>query len=171
MKDLLILDDDLQLRSSLKKQMEYYGYRVFSRGSVSEIPSQEFQFALIDMRLSGEFGISAIKIIKDRSPACRIVVLTAYGSIANTVECMRLGAADYLLKPVSISRILQSLNGDLTNTEESLPQEKTLEQVEHEYIDYILTRNMGNVSKAAKDLGLHRQSLQRKLRKNPNKSN
>lgn len=167
MKSLLILDDDINLRRSLEKQMKSYGYEVFSCGSISEIPNREFQYALVDMRLDGEFGLSAIHIVKKRSPTCRLVVLTAYGSVANTVECMKAGAADYLLKPIGSMRIHEVLSNFTHTSENGLSDQKemTLDQKEHEYIDYILTRNKGNITKTAKELGLHRQSLQRKLKK------
>ncbi len=164
MKTVLILDDDISLARSLASEFKDHGYEPSVVHSVKEIPTKDFQFAVVDLRLNGEFGLEAIKVIKSHAKNCRIVVLTGYGSIATAVEAVKLGAIDYLTKPASFELIEAALEGRLKKPDpEFKPQ--SLSQVEHEYIDFVLTKNQGNISKTAKDLGLHRQSLQRKLKK------
>jgi Response regulator consisting of a CheY-like receiver domain and a Fis-type HTH domain len=165
MKAVLILEDDLSLAKSLSREFEDHGYKPTVIHSIKQIPNQEFQFALVDLRLnSGEMGLDALQIILKKSPHCQIVVLSGYGSIATAVEAVKRGARDYLTKPASFTQIENALLGQrqLAETEFERP---SLSQVEHEYIDFVLTKNQGNISKTAKDLGLHRQSLQRKLKK------
>lgn len=169
MKQLLLVEDDLRLRESLALEFRERGYLVTEAGSVAEVPAQAFDFAVVDMRLAGEFGLAAITRIREHAPACRIVVLTGYGSIANTVEAMKLGAVDYLRKPVSLERLEAALLGTPAGapTAEAPLRPLRLDEAEHEYIDFLLTENKGNISKTARELGLHRQSLQRKLKKYP----
>jgi two-component system response regulator RegA len=131
---------------------------------LAEIVPSNLDYAILDLRLSGEFGLDAITIIKKKSPDCRIVILSGYGSITTAVEAVKRGAIDYLTKPASFELIESALLGTRKNVSEDL-KTPSLSEVEHEYIDFLLTKNRGNITKTAKDLGLHRQSLQRKLKK------
>ena len=164
MKTVLILDDDQSLARSLACEFQDHGYEATVVHSIKEIPPKDFQFAVVDLRLNGEFGLEAIKVIKSRSKDCRIVVLTGYGSIATAVEAVKLGAIDYLTKPAGFELIRAALEGRLKKPDPEF-KPRSLSQVEHDYSDFVLTKNQGNISKTAKDLGLHRQSLQRKLKK------
>lgn len=163
-KTLLILEDDLRLARSLAREFEDNGYDVCIAESARDIPNRQTSFAIVDLRLGGEFGLDAIEKIKKISPDCRIVVLSGYGSITTAVEAVKRGAIDYLTKPASFSVIESALRGQRVLSEPDF-KAPSLSQVEHEYIDFILTKNKGNISKTAKALGLHRQSLQRKLKK------
>lgn len=167
MNRLLLLEDDQRLRESLALEFRERNYAVAEAGAIAEIPAEPFDFAVVDMRLSGELGLAAISRIREAAPHCRIVVLTGYGSIASTVEAMKLGAVDYLRKPVSIERLEAALLGSAAPEESAPLRPLRLDEAEHEYIDFLLTENKGNISKTARELGLHRQSLQRKLKKYP----
>jgi two-component system response regulator RegA len=90
--------------------------------------------------------------------------LSGYGSITTAVEAVKRGATDYLTKPASFELIEAALMGRRTKAGEDL-KTPSLSEIEHEYIDFLLTKNQGNITKTAKELGLHRQSLQRKLKK------
>lgn len=163
---VLILEDDVSLGKSLKCDFEDLGFKVFHATSLAEIPSGlQFKYAVIDLRLShGDFGLDALNKIKAASSGVRIVVLSGYGSITTAVEAVKRGAVDYLTKPASFSEIMKALQGERV-VQTSDFKRRSLSEVEHEYIDYVLTKNEGNITKTAKDLGLHRQSLQRKLKK------
>lgn len=167
-KKVLILEDDLSLAQSLVQEFNEHGYEAFMATKFSDVPRFNFDFAVVDLRLKGEFGLNILNQLKQESPNCRIVILTGYGSITTAVESVKLGAVDYLTKPASFERIEKALLGvkEGQETLEAAPmQAPSLSQMEHEYIDYMLTKNKGNISKTAKALGLHRQSLQRKLKK------
>ena len=109
----------------------------------------------------------SIQEIKAQNPDAHIVVLTGYGSIATAVQATKLGAAHYLTKPVDIDEVERALrNEEYANEEVPIPTEfQSLYRHEREYIEFVLAECDGNISKAARRLGLHRQSLQRKLRK------
>jgi two-component system response regulator RegA len=126
------------------------------------------QYAVIDLRLGGERGLEVLKDLVERLPGLKAVLLTGYGSIATAVEAIKLGAVHYLTKPANpddIEKGFERLTGD---TNVSLPEAPpSLARHEREYIEYVLAATSGNISEAARRLGLHRQSLQRKLRKYP----
>jgi two-component system, response regulator RegA len=98
-----------------------------------------------------------------------VVVLTGYGSIATALEAMRLGAAHYLTKPADVEEILAGFARAVGPPPEppDASSTPTLARVEWEHINRVLADCAGNVSKAARALGIHRRSLQRKLSKFP----
>lgn len=166
-KTILIVEDDNRLRKSLALEFDERGYEVTEASSLENIPQKNYAYALIDLRLGASSGLKVIEHIKAFSLKTRIVVLTGYGSIATAVEAIKLGAVNYLTKPTDMDKIEKALRGESVEAKES-DQPITLSQQEHEYIEYMLTQNDGNITKTAKALGLHRQSLQRKLKKMPN---
>jgi two-component system response regulator RegA len=120
--------------------------------------------------MPGEWGLQIVLELLRLDPGTRVVVLTAYGSIATAIEAVRLGAASYLQKPVSVDEIeraflLQDARPD--ETHEAPTHVPTLAKAEWEHINRILTECGGNIRKAAALLGVHRRTLQRKLAKFP----
>jgi two-component system response regulator RegA len=104
------------------------------------------------------------------APNTAIIILTGYGSIATAMEAVRLGAKDYLTKPTDVARILEIIQRDDTqqsSENRADPEPPSLERVEWEHIQRILSDCDGNISAAARLLGMHRRSLQRKLQKYP----
>ncbi len=165
-KKLLIVEDDNRLRKTLRIEFEERGYVVDEADSLATIPPRRYQYSIVDMRLQGESGLVAIQRIRSVSPECRIIAVTGYGSITTAVEAIKLGASDYLTKPVDVEMLEAALEGRRISRDENSPP-ISLSQKEHEYIEYMLLKNEGNIAKTAKALGLHRQSLQRKLKKRP----
>ncbi|MNL03216.1 Photosynthetic apparatus regulatory protein RegA [compost metagenome] len=161
-----MLDDEIGFRKALAEDFQERSYSVTEAGTIGEIQGQTFDLAVIDLRLLGENGLHAITEIKKANPNCRIVVLTGYGSVATAVEAMKLGATNYLQKPVSTDVIEVAFHPEFKPVDKTEGL-KTLNEHEHEYIEFVLTKNQGNITQAAKQLGLHRQSLQRKLKKYP----
>lgn len=167
---LLLVDDDKDLRESLRLEFSERGYDVWEAGSLTDVQQlldvNAFRFALIDLRLHLDNGLDLIPEILNRYPQCRIVVLTGYGSIATAVEAVKRGAVNYLTKPVPIERIEKALWMDIHETPEIQDENvESLERHEQEYLEYVLLQCQGNVSQAARWLGIHRQSLQRKLKR------
>jgi len=99
-----------------------------------------------------------------------VVVLTGYGSIATALEAVRRGALHYLQKPVDADELLAAFARGGPLPAEEVPAEPaapSLARAEWEHIQRVLADAGGNVSEAARRLGLHRKSLQRKLQKHP----
>jgi two-component system response regulator RegA len=127
--------------------------------------------AVVDLKMpGGKSGLDLVPELAARHPGVQIVVLTGYGSIATAVEAVRKGAINYLSKPADADQILAAFdvegeNGGVEVTAaEGTP---SLARVEWEHIQRILTDCDGNISLAARKLGIHRRSLQRKLSKLP----
>lgn len=173
---LLLVEDDPDFRSTLCLEFSERGYAVSEAGSLrdvqvlSELNHQpDCRFAVVDLRLRSDSGLDVIALLLERWPACRIVVLTGYGSIPTAVAAVRRGAVNYLTKPVPIERLEKALWVDLPVGAEPQPDQdeviESLDRHEQDYIEYVLLQCGGNISQAARWLGLHRQSLQRKLKR------
>lgn len=171
--DMMIVDDDQRFLSRLERALSQRGYGVRAAKDAEEafklIEQSPPQFAIVDLKMPGETGLAVVTLLMERNPAARAVVLTGYGSIATAVEAVRRGAVDYLTKPADIDHILRMLTGDPVDDRsgENEYEVPSLERVEWEHINRVLTEHEGNISKTAKALGLHRRSLQRKLQKAP----
>jgi len=123
---------------------------------------------VIDLRLGGERGLEVLQDLVERLPGIRCLVLTGYASVVTAVEAMKLGAHHYLTKPCDPDAIEQAFSNERGDPSVMVPEQPpSLARHEREYIEYVLAATGGNISEAARRLGLHRQSLQRKLRKYP----
>jgi two-component system, response regulator RegA len=167
---LLILEDNERFAEALTAEFCDRSYEVLTArnlAELSEICGDSIDFAIVDLRLRGDDGLDAITIIKENNPHAKVVVLTGYGSIATAVQATKRGADNYLTKPVDIDKIEHAFGvGKDAGSETTIREESpSLARHEREYIEYVLAECNGNISKAARRLGLHRQSLQRKLRK------
>jgi two-component system response regulator RegA len=109
--------------------------------------------------------LAVVRDLKALDSSTVVVVLTGYGSIATAVESIKLGAASYLTKPADADQILAAFEGTQPSSDDT--QAPSLARVEWEHIQRVLADCGGNVSRAARVLGIHRRSLQRKLAKRP----
>ena len=172
---LLVIDDDDNLRTRLLRAFENRGYESTGASTLAEglsiAESMLPEFVLLDLRLGDGHALGAIETLHSFDEHTRIVVFTGYGSIATALEAMRLGAHHYLTKPADVSEIIAAFGR--VEDESFLPDGEsdastpTLARVEWEHIQRVLTDCGGNVSEAARRLGIHRRSLQRKLAKHP----
>jgi two-component system response regulator RegA len=180
--NILILEDHAGLRRALARELIDLGHTVIQAGAWRDVPPQEvvaLDAAVLDLRLagslgaSGESGLGALSALRSANPRCRAVLMTGYGSHATALEAGRLGAAHYLAKPVSMPWLLWALELGDRPAEAEMELESgshsssgaSLARNEREYIEYVMAQCGGNVSLAARLLGLRRQSLQRKLKK------
>jgi two-component system response regulator RegA len=165
---LLIVDDDDMLRETLVKAFKRRGHVVEQAKSVEAAlkicNNYHPQWLVLDLRMPGQIGTDLIKPLKDRyQESIKIVVLTGYGSITTAIQAMRLGAHNYLTKPTDIDSIIQSFAEQPEVSSADKPEPLSLSDVEWEHIQKVLRDCDGNISHAAKQLGIHRRSLQRKL--------
>ena len=168
---ILVVDDDDRLRERLGKAFAERGLHVLladGHGAATAIASAHtIHRAVVDLRMPGPHGLVVVQQLVERHPEIEIVVLTGYGSIATAVEAMRLGARDYLTKPAHADRILAAFDTDpepIQDLEFAIP---SLAKLEREHIERVLRECNGNVSHAARALGVHRRTLQYKLAKFP----
>ncbi len=166
---LVVVEDDDRFAETLRAEFQHLGYRVETAAGLTDLRelSGGFDFGVVDLRLGRDSGLDAIALILERSPEARVVVLTGHGSIATAVQATKLGAVNYLTKPVDVETIERALRSD-PDDDDHIPipeQYQSLARHEREYIEFVLAECEGNISRAARRLGIHRQSLQRKLRK------
>jgi two-component system response regulator RegA len=169
-RSLLVVDDDEIFRTRLVRALADRGFDVRAAGSHEEAMARAHEdspeLALVDLRLPGRPGLELVRDLKALDPATVVVVLTGYGSIATALESVRLGASTYLTKPVDADQIVGAFEG--AGVGQTPPHTvPSLARVEWEHIQRVLGDCGGNVSQAARLLGIHRRSLQRKLAKFP----
>jgi two-component system, response regulator RegA len=171
---LLIVEDDDRLRERLARAFASRGFATRQCGSVEEAlraaREDSPEYAVVDLRLPGGSGLDVVQGLKESDPSTNVVVLTGFGSIATALEALRLGATHYVTKPADVDEILAGFAH--ADREPSAPREieyevPSLSRVEWEHINRVLADCGGNVSRAARALGIHRRSLQRKLAKYP----
>lgn len=169
---ILVVEDHEPLRQQLTRAFRRRGYGVEAARDYDEavavLNSEAPQYAVIDLRIPGKSGLELLVYIKQASPATKVVMLSGFGSIATAVAAMRLGATNFVPKPADADTILAAFVDERDNAESAAnPNDATpsLAQAEWEHIHRVLSDCGGNLSEAARRLGLHRRSLQRKLKK------
>jgi two-component system response regulator RegA len=169
---LLVVDDDDAFRTRLVRALRERGldatgaadYDQAMQAARAETP----ELALVDLRLPGRSGLDLVRDLKGLDATTIVVVLTGYGSIATAVQSLQLGATTYLTKPLDADQIIAAFDqpGVSASGRAAAPVQP-LARVEWEHIQRVLADCDGNVSHAARLLGIHRRSLQRKLSKYP----
>ena len=166
---ILITDDDKAFCAALSGAFRRRGYKVVVahdyEDAINEATAWNPARAVVDLRMPGRGGLEVVGELHQKHPQMKIVVLTGYGSIATAVEAMKLGAVHYLTKPAEPDEVLAAF--DRTQPATEVPaadaNPRSLEEVEWEHLQRVLTDCGGNISEAARRLGMHRRSLQRKL--------
>jgi two-component system response regulator RegA len=187
---ILLVDDDPHVGRSVARRLRELSYDV----SIATTFDEALRLAadlrpddvLLDMWIPGGNGIALIEPMRRLNPGIRIVLFTAYPSIANTVEAIKLGADDYLPKPLSMEQLRKAFDpgerargGDRPPgpnasrqgpaADEREPSTLSLARARWEYIHYVMRECGWNIAAAARRLRVHRQSLQRMLKKHPPK--
>jgi two-component system response regulator RegA len=163
---LLLVDDDAVFRSRLARAFRERGFEVrdadgFDR-AVELAREDSPEYAIVDMRMPGKSGLELVRELVTIDAATRVLVLTGYGSIATAVE------VGYVQKPADVDDLVSAFARAALPPLESSPVEydaPSLARAEWEHINRVLADCGGNVSEAARKLGVHRRSLQRKLQK------
>ena len=171
---VLLIDDDEVFVRVLSRALGARGFTVGTASNRAEALAVARELrpdhAVLDLRLGEENGLALIPELLELQPDLRILLLTGYASIATAVEAIKRGAWDYLAKPVDADQVVQALRGGgHAGDETSTPvfAAPPLKRLEWEHIQRVLAECEGNISEAARRLGLHRRTLQRKLSKRP----
>lgn len=167
---LLVVDDDQTLCNQLVRALSGRGF--LARGAVSYDQALEAareeppEYAVVDLRLGDRNGLELVTELLALDPATEVVVLTGYGSIASAIDAVRLGAVYLLSKPANVDDVLAAFARGKSPPEVRPVADyraPSLARTEWEHIHRVLADCDGNVSEAARRLGIHRRSLQRKL--------
>ena len=168
-RSLLIVEDDKSFLQRLARAMESRGFTVTTAESVADGLTQletiSPAFAVVDMRLEDGNGLDVISALKRRRPDARAIILTGYGNIATAVNAVKLGAVDYLSKPVDADDVVAALLALDGRKAEPPENPMSADRVRWEHIHRIYELCGRNVSETARRLNMHRRTLQRILAK------
>ncbi len=169
-KTILLVDDDEVFCATMTRALTRLGYQVLNaqNSEVAMHQSDHADYAVIDLRIGNESGLYLIDALHHRHPELRMVVLTGFSSIATAVEAIKLGAVHYLTKPAEAVDIVKAFERVQGNSEMAISQQPmSVNRLEWEHLQRVLTEHEGNISSAARALSMHRRTLQRKLQKRP----
>jgi two-component system response regulator RegA len=173
---ILLVDDDDVFRERLARALRERAFGVITAAdraaALAAARDSAIDFAVIDLRIPDGSGLALIEPLRALAPGARLVMLTGYGSIASAVEALRLGAHDYLSKPVDADEVIAALSGAGAAVPRPAPSVSapSLARAEWEHIQRVLSDCGGNVSEASRRLGITRRTLQLKLKKYPPRS-
>ncbi len=169
---ILLVDDSHMFRERLARAFRQRGFKVLTAGdyeqAIQVAKRHPPMLAVVDLRMPGRNGLELVRDLHELNGAIRILVLSGFGSIATAVDAVKLGAVNFLPKPADADDILAAFERSESATAEAPTENQavpSLARCEWEHIHRVLADAGGNISEAARRLGIHRRSLQRKLRK------
>ncbi len=116
---ILVVDDELVVRDSLKEWLVVEGFSVDMADSGAEaidlVSANEYGLVLLDVKMPGMDGVEALQIIREMKPDLPVLMMTAYATVETAVQAMKIGAAEYLMKPFDI----EALNAKVVQQYES----------------------------------------------------
>jgi two-component system, response regulator RegA len=170
---ILLIEDDEVFAQVVTRAMQRRGFAVSHIADIESarlgIAHCAFDYAIVDLNLAGHPSLELIPRLKQHRPDSPILMLTGYASIATAVEAIKLGADNYLAKPADADDILAALTATQSGESAQVPIQEpmSVRRLEWEHIQKILKENHGNISETARQLKMHRRTLQRKLQKKP----
>ena len=167
LRSMLIAEDDERLLQCLARAMEARGFQVMTAGSVFEalarIQLNAPEYAVVDMRFDDGCGLDVVAALKQQRPDARAIILTGYGNIATAVQAVKLGAIDYLTKPVNADDIVSALQAPSGCKAEMPKHPMSPASVRLQHIQQVHEASGRNVSETARRLNMHRRTLHRIL--------
>jgi two-component system response regulator RegA len=163
--NVLVVDDDERTLGSWKRAARERNVVTASDAMTArQLASLERpDLAIVDLRLGNASGIDLIRELKRDLPDLMVVLCSGYLSVAAAVAATRAGADIVVFKPITFREIMQRIEQSADDAD--LEGTPTLARAEWEHIMRVLADCNGNVSMAARRLGIYRSSLQRRLRK------
>jgi len=166
---ILVVDDDEGLLSALERDLR-------SRGGVvlaAQTPVEALELArqrrpdcaLLDLYIGDAYGIDLLRELRAELPDLPVLLLSGQGAVETAVDAFHVGAVDFLQKPIGGKQVVEAMERALERLRQLMPE--NLARAEFEHITRVMQECNGNVSEAARRLGIHRRSLQRKLQKAP----
>ena len=167
---ILVVDDNKSILTALKICLEGVFSRILTISTPEEVlallQQERIDVVLLDMNFSlgmnsGQEGLMWLQAIHRRHPDTPIVLMTAYADVKLAVKGLKTGAADFITKPWDNDELVRILKDAVDSNKEVTP----LEKIENEHIRKVVDRCHGNISRAAELLGITRQTLYAKIKK------
>ena len=175
MKDhILLVEDEQRIADFVCAGLAERGLEVHhcsdGNSGFAQATTGKFDVILLDLMLGDVSTISRIPALCAEQPEARLIMLTGYASIPATVQALRSGAVNLLAKPVGVREVVAAMEEEAADSRETVSDvshlsHMGLKRLEWEHIQRVLAEHDGNVSAAARSLGMHRRTLQRKLEK------
>ena len=165
-RDVLVVDDDDRILASWKRAAgrAHTVHVAQDADAARELAeNQPFDLAIIDLRLGKSSGLELVRDLRAINAEAQIVLCSGYLSVVTAVAAVRAGADLIVFKPITFREILKNLEEQAAELE--VDETPTLARAEWEHISRVLADCNGNISAAARRLGIYRSSLQRRLRK------
>jgi len=135
MKRILVIDDNVDLRFLLKKFLTRHGYEVVDvpsgKAGLEIVQKEVIDLVLCDFKLDDMDGSSVLQALKEHNPAIPVIIITGYSNIKTAVEVMRLGAIDYITKPLIPEEILVTIE-NMLKASETASQQKSADTAKGE---------------------------------------
>jgi len=171
MAKLLLVDDDVVFLDVLTRALQRRGHVIVratnALQAIAATDTGAFDGIVLDLRLGQDNGLQCLRDLRHRQPHAAILLLTGFSSIATAVEAVKRGANDYLPKPASADDILAAMFPEASASVDVPTTPIHPRRLEWEHLQRVMAEHDGNISSAARALGLHRRTLQRKLAKRP----
>ncbi len=165
---VLLVDDDPIFLNTFRREFARRDWRVATADRAEDAAAAARQHRptviVLDLMLGDSSGIDLIETLKRELPSTRIIMTSGHPSFASAVEAMRLGAHHFVPKPCTVERVIAAAAMEPPRGRD-LPADVSLAESERAHIVRVIADCDGNISEAARRLGMHRRSLQRKLRK------
>lgn len=169
---ILIIDDDELMRVSLEDRFRLEGFVVSTAATVDGARRELMNgprpsLVLTDVRLPDGNGAEIFELCRNKLPGVPVIVMTAFGAVADAVRLVKAGALDYLEKPFNLDNLVETVRMTVSGFE--IPDEHNLrgsiEETERTAIIEALVRNDWAISKTAQRLGISRKNLWEKMRR------
>ncbi|MFN2146498.1 MAG: response regulator transcription factor [Anaerolineales bacterium] len=131
---ILIVDDERAMRKSLEEILNLEGYQVSSvadgKSAIETLETGSFDLMLLDLKMPGVDGLEVLKFASEHAPKCKVIMLTAHGSLESAIEALRQGAHDYILKPAKPEELVASVAAGISDKQDSERKQLLLAQME-----------------------------------------
>lgn len=131
---ILVVDDEKAMRKSLEDILGLEGYQVEAvkdgKTAIERLDVNSYDLMLLDLKMPGIGGLEVMKHAAEAAPDCRVIMLTAHGSLESAIEALRQGAHDYILKPVKPEELVKSVAEGISERMDSERKQLLLAQME-----------------------------------------
>ena len=169
LKTVLVVDDDETILRAVSRGLRAAKKTVFTTTDPAHAlrlaKAEQPDLAIVDLRLGRSSGVELVRQLKHDRPDLVVVMVSGYLNVPVAVEAMKAGATEVLFKPITDKEILERVEEGVRAPSPDLFDTPSLDRVTYEHAARVVADCGGNISMAARKLGVHRQSLQRRLRK------
>lgn len=132
--NILIVDDEKNTRKSLEEILRLEGYRVEScedgQSAVDELEKNTYDLLLLDLKMPGMDGLEVLEQASEIAPECKVIMLTAHGSLESSIQALRQGAHDYILKPAKPEELVASVSKAISARQDNERKKLLISQME-----------------------------------------